>query len=834
MTILFLKVLQPQVQIRTHRMYTALLASGIFCLYMDAYSLLVLMNAGGEYGLYVRVVCKLYLVALDAMCCLSFLYLSTDLTLHNRLLRFVRGGFCVWGSVMGVVICLLPIYVNDTTEQIFTYGASVYATYLVAASTLLANLVMMLSYRKDMERRKWLAGMMWVLIWIIATVIQLTHADLLLIGYAAAVGITIVFIQLETPDYQKLNETLRQLEISRKEASEASKAKSSFLAQMSHEIRTPINAVLGMNEMILRESKEENILEYASNAYNSGKALLSLINDVLDISKIEAGKLEIVEAEYGLSSLVNDCYRMVEDRAKKKNLQLTYSVEESMPSRLIGDMFHIRQVVVNFLTNAVKYTEKGSVELAFSGKMLEGDYLLKVSVRDTGIGLSRESMDKLFTSFQRFDLQRNQSVEGTGLGLSICKQLSELMGGTVYAESEYGKGSMFCCEIPQKIGSEVPVGKVELISSAERNMLFSYKKYIAPEARVLVVDDIEMNLLVFASLLKEHRLQIDKADSGKRCLELIREKQYDVIFMDHMMPGMDGMETLERMSQMEHKNQTTPVIMLTANAISGEKEKYLKAGFDGYLTKPIKSEKLEEMLLKYLPEDKVIREETGVDSAADEVAEGKTTVRELSEGSSLIDRKLGLKYTGKDVYEEILGSYVKVGHKKLPLIRELCRRETWKDYVTEVHALKSTSLSIGAEGLSEAAAELEKAGKAGEYELIREKNEDLLMLYGEVLAACEGMLYRPADKREAMETIPPVSDRKVLSEELLTNYALRMEKAVRSFDNDEIVVICNELAGYSYRGVDLGERFAAVREAAEDFECEKAGETAKQIFEELR
>lgn len=254
MTILFLKVLQPQVQIRTHRMYTALLASGIFCLYMDAYSLLVLMNAGGEYGLYVRVVCKLYLVALDAMCCLSFLYLSTDLTLHNRLLRFVRGGFCVWGSVMGVVICLLPIYVNDTTEQIFTYGASVYATYLVAASTLLANLVMMLSYRKDMERRKWLAGMMWVLIWIIATVIQLTHADLLLIGYAAAVGITIVFIQLETPDYQKLNETLRQLEISRKEASEASKAKSSFLAQMSHEIRTPINAVLGMNEMILREN----------------------------------------------------------------------------------------------------------------------------------------------------------------------------------------------------------------------------------------------------------------------------------------------------------------------------------------------------------------------------------------------------------------------------------------------------------------------------------------------------------------------------------------------------------------------------------------------------
>ena len=504
------------------------------------------------------------------------------------------------------------------------------------------------------------------------------------------VGITIVFIQLETPDYQKLNETLRQLEISRKEASEASKAKSSFLAQMSHEIRTPINAVLGMNEMILRESKEENILEYASNAYNSGKALLSLINDVLDISKIEAGKLEIVEAEYGLSSLVNDCYRMVEDRAKKKNLQLTYSVEESMPSRLIGDMFHIRQVVVNFLTNAVKYTEKGSVELAFSGKMLEGDYLLKVSVRDTGIGLSRESMDKLFTSFQRFDLQRNQSVEGTGLGLSICKQLSELMGGTVYAESEYGKGSMFCCEIPQKIGSEVPVGKVELI-----------------------------------------------------------------------------------------------------------------------------------------------REKTGVDSAADEVAEGKTTVRELSEGSSLIDRKLGLKYTGEDVYEEILGSYVKVGHKKLPLIRELCRRETWKDYVTEVHALKSTSLSIGAEGLSEAAAELEKAGKAGEYELIREKNEDLLMLYGEVLAACEGMLYRPADKREAMETIPPVSDRKVLSEELLTNYALRMEKAVRSFDNDEIVVICNELAGYSYRGVDLGERFAAVREAAEDFECEKAGETAKQIFEEL-
>ncbi|MGN0403550.1 MAG: ATP-binding protein [Acetatifactor sp.] len=898
LTVMVLKVLQPQVQVRTRHMYTALLASGIICLYLDAYSLLVLMNAAGEYGFYVRAVCKLYLISLDVMCCLSFLYLSTDLTTHKKLICIVRRGCCVWGSLMGVAICFLPIYVNDETEQIFTYGSSVYATYLVAATTLIGNFVVMLSHRKDMERRKWLAGMMWVIIWIIATVIQLTHADILLIGFAAAVGITIVFIQLETPDYQKLNETMRQLEISRKEASEANEAKSSFLAQMSHEIRTPINAVLGMNEMILRESKEDNILEYAANAYNSGKALLSLVNDVLDISKIEAGKLEIVEAEYGLHSLVNDCYRMVEDRARKKNLQFNYSVEESMPSRLIGDMFHVRQVVVNFLTNAVKYTEEGSVELAFSGKPLEEGYLLQVSVKDTGIGLTPESMEKLFTSFQRFDLKRNQSVEGTGLGLSICKQLSELMGGTVYVESEYGKGSIFSCEVPQKIASDVPVGRVVIDCSAEHRNLQSGKKFTAPGVRLLVVDDIEMNLLVFSGLLKEHRFQVDKADSGRKCLDLIQKHKYDVIFMDHMMPDMDGMETFARMCHMEHQNQDTPVIMLTANAVSGEKEKYLSAGFSGYLTKPIQSEKLEEILLKYLPEDRIIWEDE-VPSSSTDLKKGFGSLEGATEGAkgalegsaqsageecALFDRKLGLRYAGgnEEIYNQILVSYVKNGFKKISQIGELYEQEAWKNYVTEVHALKSTSLSIGAKRLSEAAAELEKAGKTGNYALIKEKNNNLLVLYREVLEVCEKETGCPdgrngnitglakenvsageavmgvgeesakvsvheAVKRTGEESVKVTvgetgkeivegTDKKILEEidiEVLKGYAERLKRAARSFDDGEIMSLCDELAGYSYQGKELGALFSGVREAADDFESEQAGEEAERIFEDL-
>ena len=389
-----------------------------------------------------------------------------------------------------------------------------------------------------------------------------------------------------------------------KEAAErANAAKSEFLSNMSHEIRTPINAVLGMTEMILRESREPKILEYASAIDSSGNALLSTINDVLDISKIESGKMEILETQYDLYSLVNDCYHLVVDRARKKGLELQVSCQENLPAKLLGDMVHIRQIIVNFLTNSVKYTQEGRIDLLISGTVREeGLCEMKLEVRDTGMGMTKESMEKLFQKFQRFDMKRNQTVEGTGLGLAISRQLAELLGGSIEVSSEYGKGSSFCLKLLQKVVDPNPVGKISF-GFRQEAMLEKQKEqhFEAPGKKLLVVDDVEMNLKVFGFLLKNSQMEIDQVLGGKQCLEKVCEKKYDIIFMDHMMPEMDGIETLQRMREMEgNLSAGAPVIMLTANATAGVKEEYIAQGFTDYLSKPVRGAQLEEMLRKYV------------------------------------------------------------------------------------------------------------------------------------------------------------------------------------------------------------------------------------------
>lgn len=386
-----------------------------------------------------------------------------------------------------------------------------------------------------------------------------------------------------------------------------SKTKADFLANMSHEIRTPINAVLGMNSMILRECDDEIVKDYAMDIKSAGENLLSIINEILDFSKIESGKMEINPIDYELSSLIHDISNMVSLKAEEKNLKLDIFVDKMIPARLYGDEIRLRQIIINLLNNAVKYTEKGSVSLTINGRRENDneDEVLKVVIKDTGIGIKEEDIPKLYSAFERIEEERNRSIEGTGLGMSIVVQLLALMGSKLEVKSEYGVGSEFSFEIRQKIMSDIPVGNIEERINNQKS--YDYKAlFLAEDAKLLVVDDNIMNIKVFRSLLKQNKVKIDSAESGMQCLDMIKNKRYDIIFLDHMMPNMDGIETIHRLrNDKTHMCQGVPVIALTANAISGAREMYLSEGFDDYLSKPIIPDKLEDQIRRYLDDDKI-------------------------------------------------------------------------------------------------------------------------------------------------------------------------------------------------------------------------------------
>jgi len=394
----------------------------------------------------------------------------------------------------------------------------------------------------------------------------------------------------------------KQLINLKEEAEHANEAKSVFLAHMSHEIRTPINAVLGMNEMILRESSSSAIREYALNIQNAGRILLSIINDILDLAKIESGQIEIVQSDYHLGKLLIDIENMVTMRAEESSLALHILADSKLPEMLHGDEKRIKQCIINFLTNSIKYTKEGKVTLQVgfteAGKEMIN---LQVSVSDTGIGIQEDKLTLLFEPFVRLDRPENSNVEGTGLGLSITKSLIDRMGGSLCVESVYGEGSVFTFSIPQKVVGAELLGdykeKSQRIAEKER------EKFIAPQARILAVDDNRVNITVARGLLKRLKVQFDSAMSGQECLDKINRMHYDIILLDHMMPGMDGVDTLHQMQKMEcFIQEPSVVIALTANAVIGAKEGYLEEGFTDYLSKPIDYVKLEDMIRKYLPE----------------------------------------------------------------------------------------------------------------------------------------------------------------------------------------------------------------------------------------
>lgn len=600
----------------------------------------------------------------------------------------------------------------------------------------------------------------------------------------------------------------------------ASQAKSAFLSNMSHEIRTPINAVLGMNEMIQRESNEPNIVEYSENIRTAGTTLLGIVNDILDFSKIEAGKMDIIPVNYDLSSVINDLVNMIQVRADKKDLILKLDFDENIPKMLYGDEVRIKQVVTNILTNAVKYTEKGSVtfHIGYEGIADKPDSVfLNFSVTDTGIGIKPEDMTKLFSEFERIEEKRNRNIEGTGLGMNITKRLLEMMGTSLKVESVYGEGSTFSFRLQQKVIKWESLGDYE---SAHRASLLSMKKYkekfTAPDAHVLVVDDTPMNLTVFKGLLKRTLVKIDTADSGIEALSLANDRKYDVIFLDHMMPNMDGIETLQRLrSESEGPNIKTPAICLTANAISGAREEYLAVGFDDYLTKPIDAVKLEEMMIRYLPPEKILAsEEESINSSE---SEQKIELPDWLHRINEIDVNSGLKHCGdEEAYLDTLKIYGEYSSTGADEIENLwCIRDIANTTV-KVHALKSTSRAIGAESLGTLAEKLELAGKSGDEAVLDAELAGLLERY-RALGKALSPLYAPAKNAEDESELPPISEN-----ELHEAYDSIRECAL-SLDVEGALYVLDYLNGFRLPESDK-QKVEQLRSAVNDFDWDRVNE----------
>ncbi len=511
---------------------------------------------------------------------------------------------------------------------------------------------------------------------------------------------------------------LRMINKEKQHAIDISEAKTRFLASMSHEIRTPINAILGMNEMILRENNDKAVEEYSRNIKTSGNMLLMLVNDVLDFTKIESGKMEIKDSDFLMSDMLYDVISLINERVEEKNLELKVEIGEDVPNKLISDEFRIRQIIINLLNNAVKYTEKGSVTLRVDGESLEDKYSLSLLVKDTGKGIRKEDQEFLFDAFSRADIKTNANIEGTGLGLAIVKSIVDSMNGEVGVESEYGSGSKFWVNLPVRFEEGEILEKDFMEKKVEQTAVTPSSSFAAPDAKILAVDDNQSNLTIVKLFLKRNGIVPDLCSSGEKAIELCKEKKYDLILMDHMMPEPDGIEALHIIRKDEASvNKETKIIVLTANAVAGSRKMYLEEGFDEYLTKPIDSNVLEELVKNMLPQEKVI------EAVAATSAEDTGTLKNRLSSIEGLDYDEALGYCGgeEEMLLEIIGDIAREWPERSERMRKSLEEKDIKAYKIDAHSIKSSMATIGLKEFSERAKKHEFAAR----------DNDIAFIYGE-------------------------------------------------------------------------------------------------------
>lgn len=626
------------------------------------------------------------------------------------------------------------------------------------------------------------------------------------------------------------------------EAETAANSKSAFLANISHEIRTPLNAILGMNELVLRESRQPHIKEYAMYIKNSGKSLLTIISDILDLSKIESGKVYLVNENYSLSSLVEDVERSIQKRIMEKGLELKIYVEPELHENLKGDEVRIKQIIMNLLTNAVKYTEKGEVRLYITGTVVENKQDLTIEVSDTGIGMRSEDMGKLFTNFERLDLKRNRSVEGTGLGLPITKNLLVAMGGDITVSSVYGEGSTFTATVGQEIVNEEQIGDYRKKYKEKLHHEVCYhESFHAEDARILVVDDNEVNLKIVVGLAKNTKLQIDTALSAAEGLKLIRQHSYQLLLIDHMMPEMDGIEMLQHVKTMDGGiYKDIPAVAITANALSGAKQTYLDAGFCGYLSKPIDPERFEQIIKDNLPQEYVTECGDGNGDTATEGQEtdGTSDPKQEEEWSIPgIDIAKALSYIGgsRELYISLLQTYLDGSEERIRKLEECKNKEDIFNYDITIHGLKGISASIGADSMAAAAAGLEEACKDPQTALayIQMNHDQAVSQYRELLEQIKKWLANiETDGKIEKEAVTNITEMFTIISDLKTAVFEYKEKAactcLERLYKIEIPELADEM-GAKYYGI-LDKLYQYVS----DYDMDKAYELAEKLETDIR
>ena len=758
--LLFYIKLQYDTSSKLNKEFRKLTWVGLIATILDVTSAITISYAGHIPVVVNILLNTLYFVAVAALgyrvlyYCLFYVYGENS---KKEIIRFHQLVICIYFVVLTLNMFMGFLF-SFSHDGEYIKGPVYLAIYVIPTYFVLcSSAILLYNFRKY---RNWqrISTLLFVSFQLSGVVLQMFFfPDTLLALFMSALGLMMMLFTIETPDYQKLVITIEELnatknvaekakaeaERAKEIAQEANRAKSDFLANMSHEIRTPINAVLGIDEMILRESDNTQILEYATDIKRAGSMLLSLINDILDFSKIESGKMDIIPVDYDLGLMLSETVDMIRSRAEEKKLQLEVKIDPDIPVHLHGDEVRIRQILTNILTNAVKYTPKGKVTLTVSGeKASEETVRLFVSVRDTGIGIKEEDVGRLFESFQRVDESRNRNIEGTGLGLSITMCLLKLMGSRLEVESTYGAGSEFYFYLEQKqLDGKVLGEDIQSYYEKEKGKVnISTEQFYAPDARILVVDDNEMNLKVFLGLLKNHGMQIDTAMSGKEGLEKMKKNAYHIIFMDYQMPEMDGVETLRKSRELEvNLSKDAVIIVLTANAISGAREMFLREGFCNYLSKPIIAEKLEKMILEYLPEELVQKKymERNEEISFDSGNPDKT----VQTGKGLVEWNVGRTFCMEDeeFYREMLRTFLDA-HSDTEL-RGYYEASDFENYRIKVHAIKTNLANIGAGRVSEMAMQLELALKLDKNETyVQEHHEEFMKLLEKVMSEVETYL----------------------------------------------------------------------------------------------
>lgn len=610
------------------------------------------------------------------------------------------------------------------------------------------------------------------------------------------------------------------------DAVKANSVKTAFLANMSHEIRTPINTIMGMNEMILRENEDKDIAHYARNIKDSSKILLSIVNDILDFTKLESGKMEIVPRRYDFADLLNDLINAINLRAEEKNLALELDIEEIIPSVLFGDELRIKQAITNILINAVKYTSKGTITIRIQSlKISQDEIRLFVSVRDTGIGIRKEDIDKLFDSFVRLETNKNRSIEGAGLGMAITKHIIDGMNGELNVESTYGKGSTFSVSFIQKVLDETPIGSFEKWYRVGDEVPKPYvEQYQASDVCILVVDDNEMNLEVIKGLLKKTDIKIDCALSGAQCLQMVSQKEYDLIFLDHMMPEMDGVETLKKLQEGVPKGKyLIPVVALTANAISGSREEYMRYGFSDYIAKPVEYRKLIAVLRKFLPDKMEKRADIrGMEEACTEYLENNG-----------IHMSEAIKYAGDDLaqYIHLLGLFASERSKeKKVAVYEAFIRQNWKEYTVYVHGLKNSARTIGADKLADLAYNHEIKAKEADSTFLCEHYEELVREWDNVVKIIKDfMAQQDKDKIKSQSSI---SVQQPLSEKQYMQGIQTVIDYLDTFKKKEAVKVLEELLEHEIVS-DRKDKLKLIKQAVQSYDYEKAIEMLRNELKDM-